>query len=81
MNREDLRSHVLAALQQVAPEAELDQLNPTQDLRDQLDIDSMDVLNFAVALHRSLGVEIPDADASKLLTLDGCIDYLSKKTS
>ncbi|MBZ5703592.1 MAG: hypothetical protein LAN84_17305, partial [Acidobacteriia bacterium] len=44
--------------------------------RDQLDIDSMDLLNFVIALHQELHVEIPEADYPKLATLQGCVDYL-----
>ena len=44
--------------------------------REQLDLDSMDVLNFVIALHAARGVEIPEADYPKLATLDGCVDYV-----
>ena len=59
------------------PEADLTQLNPTRRLRDQLDIDSMDLLNFVIGLHKELHVEIPEADYPKLATLQGCVDYLA----
>ena len=49
-------------------------------LRDQLDIDSYDFLNVVVALHERLGVEIPEADYQKLLTLNGEVDYLAGKS-
>ena len=45
------------------------------NLRDQLDLDSMDVLNFVVALHQELGVEIPETDYAKLITLDAIVTY------
>jgi acyl carrier protein len=47
------------------------------NLRDQLDLDSMDVLNLVVALHGTLGVEIPEADYPRLATLDDCVEYLA----
>ncbi|HEX8966657.1 MAG TPA: acyl carrier protein [Chloroflexota bacterium] len=71
------RAVVLRALRQIAPEADLAALDANQDLREQLDIDSVDFLNFVVALHRELGVDIPEADYAKVRTLDGCIRYLS----
>jgi acyl carrier protein len=46
------------------------------DLRDQLDIDSMDFLNFAVALNEELGVEIPEADYGKVQTVDRLVEYV-----
>ena len=44
--------------------------------RDQVDIDSMDFLNFAIALDEELGVAVPEKDYPKLASLDGCADYV-----
>jgi acyl carrier protein len=63
----------------VAPEADLGALDPKADLREALDIDSMDFLNVMIALHKRLGVEIPEADYPKLFTFDGAIAYLSAR--
>jgi acyl carrier protein len=51
-------------------------IDPCKDLRDQIDIDSVDFLNFVLGLHKELGVDIPDADVPKITTLNGCIGYL-----
>lgn len=74
---EDLRATILRTLGEIAPEADLGSLKPDVDLRDQLDIDSMDFLNFVIALHEQLHVDIPEADYPKLSTLNGCVEYLS----
>jgi acyl carrier protein len=71
-----LRAAVLETLQRVAPEIAQDELAPAQPLRDQVDLDSMDWLNFLVGLHQRLGVEIPEADYRKLVTLDDLVAYL-----
>jgi len=76
MNREEIRAVVLRVLSRIAPEADLSQLQPAARLRDQLDIDSMDLLNFVIGLHKELQVEIPEADYPKLATLEGCVSYL-----
>ncbi len=76
MTREEIRGTVLRALAEVAPEADLSQIKPNLRIRDQLDIDSMDLLNFVIGLHRELKIDIPEADYPKLATLEGCIDYL-----
>jgi acyl carrier protein len=47
--------------------------------RDQLDIDSMDFLNFVVALHERLHVDIPESDYPKVATLSGCVTYLAAR--
>ena len=67
---------MLRALGEIAPEADLAALKPDVAFRDQLDLDSMDLLNFVIGLHAALGVEIPEADYGSLLTPDGCVDYL-----
>ena len=77
MTRDEIRATVLRALGEIAPEADLASLAPDVGLRDQLDLDSMDILNFVVGLHAALGVEIPESDYPKLATLDGCVDYLA----
>ncbi|MCC6223664.1 MAG: acyl carrier protein [Thermoleophilia bacterium] len=77
MTRDRIRAAVLRALGEVAPEADTAAIDPRVGLRDQLDIDSMDFLNFAVALHRDLGVEIPEADYGRLATLDAAVEYLA----
>jgi acyl carrier protein len=79
MTEAEIRQIVRQALGNIAPEADLDAIDPGKDLRDQIDIDSVDFLNFAIGLHKELGVEIPDADAAKLTTLDGCVAYLTAK--
>ena len=77
MKSNDIRVSVLRALGGVAPEADLEQILPDVGFREQLDIDSMDFLNFVIALHKELGVDIPEKDYPKLATLQGCIEYLS----
>ena len=59
MTDAEIRSIVLRALGDIAPEADPDEIDPKLPLRDQLDIDSMDFLNFVIALDRELGVETP----------------------
>ena len=77
MTKDEIKEIVLHALGQIAPEADMSQIKSNLRIRDQLDIDSMDLLNFVVALHKELQIEIPEADYPRLATLDGCVDYLS----
>lgn len=80
MSPDQLRSVVLEALSDVAPELEPGSLDPQVELRNQLDLDSMDFLNFVLGLHKALGVDIPEADYRKLATLDGCVAYLAARS-
>ena len=79
MTDTEIRDAVVRMLATIAPEARGQALAPSVNLRDQLDLDSMDVLNFMVALHKELGVDIPEADYAKLATLDAIVAYLAAR--
>ena len=79
MSDPDIRKAVQDELNNIAPEIDLATVDPAADLREALDIDSMDFLNFISAIHRRLGVDIPERDYPKLITLDGAIAYLKAK--
>jgi acyl carrier protein len=78
---DDIRTSVLRILSEIAPEADLTQLKPQTSFREQLDIDSMDLLNFVVALDKELHVEIPEADYGQLSTLEACFEYLAARVT
>lgn len=75
MTRDELSARVRACLGRIAPEVDVGDLQPAARLRDQVDLDSVDWLNFLVAVHADLGVDIPDAEAARLATLDQIVDY------
>ena len=79
MTPDEIRAAVLRALGSVAPEADLEQLRPDVGFREQLDIDSMDFLNFVITLHKQLGIDIPEGDYARLATLQGCVEYLTSR--
>jgi acyl carrier protein len=79
MTRDELRAALLGCLGRIAPEVDLATLRPAQRLRDQVDLDSVDWMNFLVAVHAALGIDIPDADATRLTTLDQLIDYCTAR--
>ena len=79
MTEAQLKEAILQALFSVAPEAEGEPLDPSASLRDQLDIDSMDFLNFLVALKDTVGVEVPEADYAQVASLDDCVRYLAAR--
>jgi acyl carrier protein len=76
---DELRAVVLRVLGDIAPEADLASLRPDLPLREQLDLDSMDILNFVVGLQAAIGVETPEVDYPKLATLDACVEYLASR--
>ena len=79
MTREELAKRILDLLTGIAPDVEAASVIPGIDFRDQFDFDSMDTLNFAIALHKELGVEVPETDYSQLASLDKCVAYLAAR--
>ena len=61
----------------IAPDEELDGLNLTDPLRDQIELDSMDFLDIVMELRKRYGVQVPEEDYKELNTLQGCANYLS----
>ena len=81
MNRDEISQRVLALLTEVAPDVDPAGVIPGVAFRDQFDFDSMDTLNFAIALHRELGVEVPEADYGQLSSLEKCVAYLAPRVA
>ncbi len=81
MTTDELRDVVLDALTRIAPETDPATLGPGEDLRDELDLDSMDELNLITALCQRLRIDIPEGDYPQLRTLDGAVAYLERRVS
>jgi acyl carrier protein len=73
----EIRAAVRHALKQIAPEIDAETLRPDLPFRDQVDLDSVDFLDFVLELARSVGVEVPEVDYPQLATIDGCVAYLA----
>jgi acyl carrier protein len=73
---DNVRATALEVLGRIAPEADLDHLDPAGSLQEELDLDSFDFLQFVEGLHDELGVDIPERDYPKVASLDGCVAYL-----
>lgn len=80
MTEADIKDAIFAGLRKIAPESDPAALRPDQKVRETLEIDSFDFLNFLIGLHDKLGVEIPEADYGKLTTLDEMMRYLAART-
>jgi acyl carrier protein len=81
VTRDDILTAVRSILGGIAPDVDLAGVKPDADLRDELDIDSMDFLRFVVALHERLGVDVPEADYPRIRSLDGCAAYLAARVA
>ncbi len=77
----DLRAAVLELLKRVAPESDPSGVDPDASLQEQLDIDSIDFLNFIMSVHERTGIDIPERDYTKVATLNDCVRYLAARAS
>jgi acyl carrier protein len=76
MTENDIRGQVLSVLTAIAPEVEPGDIRDEALLRDQVDLDSMDWLNFLVGIHKRLSVDIPESEYASLRTLDDVVRYV-----
>jgi len=79
MNRDELTQAIVATLTTIAPEVDAARLKADTPFRNQVDLDSADWLNFLVALKERTGIDVPDAAAAKLNTLDKLVDYCAAR--
>jgi acyl carrier protein len=79
MTDAELAELVKSTLIKVAPDLEGEEFAADEAFREQFEVDSMDLLNFVIALHKTTGIDIPERDYPKLETLSGCIAYLKVK--
>ena len=81
MTRHDIETAIVTAITGVAPEIDSASIRPGVSFRDEFDLDSMDFLNFVLALHGRLGIDIAEIDYPQLSTLDAAVTYLERKTA
>ena len=74
MTPDDIRRSLLQIIGAVAPEADAGSIDPARPLRAQIDLDSVDWLQVLIGIHDTLGVDIPDAEAAQLRTLQQLVD-------
>lgn len=79
MTKEELRAILIEEIGNIAPEVDAAHVAEDQDLREALDLDSMDIFNLVAALSERLSIDIAEADAARLVTLGGGMDYLGAK--
>ena len=72
-----IRRAVLATIEAIAPETDVQRLHPDQPLRQQIELDSMDWLNVIAGLHERLAVDVPESDHRQLATINSIIDYVA----
>ncbi|MGH9085183.1 MAG: acyl carrier protein [Acidimicrobiales bacterium] len=77
MNTDDARTLFAGLLHRIAPEVDLDEVDPEAPLQEAMDLDSMDFLNLVTALHEATGIDVPERDYPSLATVDGFVAYVA----
>ena len=80
MNSEILHQTIVVLLQQIAPDTTPSTLKLEENIRETLNIDSFDFLQFIIALNEKTGVEIPEEDYGKINTIQNAITYIQNKS-
>ena len=78
MTTENLQTLVRDVILMVAPDADIEHLDPEALMQEQIDLDSIDFLRVVVALHERTGIDIPEADYPLVATVSGCVEYLAE---
>lgn len=79
MTPEQVKQIVIDIINEIAPDEDTSDLKSEVNLRDQMDLDSMDFLDIVMELRKQHGIEVPEEDYPKLASLDSCADYLTPK--
>ncbi|HWM98462.1 MAG TPA: acyl carrier protein [Streptosporangiaceae bacterium] len=72
---------ILAGLGEIVEEiagVPADEVTPSKSFVDDLDIDSLSMVEIAVAAQDKFGVEIPDDQLKDLTTVQDVVNYVSK---
>lgn len=79
MTQQEIKQSLFILLKNIAPDTEPSTLKPDENIREKLNIDSFDTLQFLVAVNEKFGIEIPEEDYGKITTLDTLSSYISEK--
>ena len=79
MTKEEIGQAIIDIITDVVPDEDCSNLDPGQELREQLALDSMDFLDIVMELRKQYGVEVPEADYPQLASLESCVEYLAPK--
>ncbi|HET9731373.1 MAG TPA: phosphopantetheine-binding protein [Acidimicrobiales bacterium] len=77
MTEDEARALFIRLLHGVAPEIDLDAIDTSGPIQDELNLDSMDFLNLLTALHDATGMDVPERDYPWLATVDGFVAYMA----
>ncbi|WP_424940526.1 acyl carrier protein [Aliiroseovarius sp. S253] len=79
MNKGEIREAFLKLVNKVAPDIDPADVSDDDHLQDDLELDSMDILNLVTALHETLGVSVSETDYQNIETTGAAVRFLMEK--
>ncbi len=79
MTPQQAREQIGFALKRAAPGSDIDTIDPDTDLRDALELDSLDFLQFVEILSETSGHRIDEDDYPELATLNSSVRFLAAR--
>ncbi len=79
MTEDQVKQIVIDIINEIAPDEDTSGIKSEVNLRDQMDLDSMDFLDIVMELRKQHNIEVPEEDYPQLASLDSCAAYLTPK--
>ncbi len=76
MTRPEIREAVIGILSDIAPDEDYNALKDDVSFREQLSMDSMDMLDIVLELRRRYKLQIPESDYPNLVSMETSLNYL-----
>ncbi|MGI5831863.1 MAG: acyl carrier protein [Thermoguttaceae bacterium] len=76
MTKSEIRTAIIDILSDIAPDEDYDQLKDDVSFREQLSMDSMDMLDIVLELRKRFKIQIPEEDYPNLVSMQTTLDYL-----
>ena len=74
-----LKDLVCKLILDIAPEADLQGLDPNEEFREELDLDSMDFMTLLDSIEKETGVNVPERDYVKVNSLQSLTEYIATR--
>ncbi len=79
MTKDELQAKIIKQILEIAPDIEEDEIEPNENIQRSLEIDSFDFLKILTAMNEEVGVEVLEADYSKVDTLENMAEYFMER--
>lgn len=78
MKYQEARAIVIEEIEAIAPDVAPLAIGDDEDVREALDLDSMDIFNLIAALHERFEIDIPEVEAAQFVTVGDAARWLEQ---